>query len=99
MPRPKPKTNMHAEDVKAKVRKTGLSLAELARQHDLSDSAVRKSLRQPIPRGNAVIAKHLNKPLHALWPEWFDKHGNRITDDRKNTCGAVAKASQKRKAA
>lgn len=96
---PKPKANMHAEDVKAAVRKKGISLARLARDNGLSDSAVRKALYGPIPRGNRAIAKHLKKPLHELWPEWFDKHGNRITIVRKDTCGPVAKASQKARAA
>lgn len=88
-------TNMHAEDVKAKVRKTGVSLAKLARNNKLSDSAVRKALYEPIPRGNAVIAKHLNTSLHEIWPEWFDGTGNRISGP-KTTRNSRPAASQKR---
>lgn len=91
--------NQHPENIKAAVRKTGVSLAELARRHGLNESTTRAALRRPQPSGNRAIAKHLKKPLHKLWPEWFDKQGNRITAGRKNTCGPVPKASQKRKVA
>lgn len=91
----KAKTNMHAEDVKAKVRKTGVSLAQLARDNELSDSAVRKALYEPIPRGNAAIADYLHMALHDLWPEWFDKDGNRISGP-KTTRGSRPAASQNR---
>lgn len=95
---PKPLANMHAEDVKAAVRKKGISLARLARDNGLSDSAVRKALYGPIPRGNQVIAKHLGKAVHQIWPEWFGKDGTRITSgkDNRHLTGA---ASQKAKAA
>lgn len=91
--------NQHPENIKAEVRKTGISLAELARRHGLNESTTRAALRRPQPSGNRAIARHLKKPLHKLWPEWFDAHGNRITAGRKNTCATVGKASQKRKAA
>ena len=90
---------MHPEDVKAAVGKTGISLSELARRHSLNPSTVVHAVRRPQPSGNRAIAKHLKKKLHELWPEWFDKDGNRVIPVRKDTCGAVAKASQKRKAA
>jgi Ner family transcriptional regulator len=94
-----PKQNMHPEDVKAAVGKTGISLSELARRHSLNPSTVVHAVRRPQPSGNRVIAEHLKKKLHQLWPEWFDKDGNRITIVRKDTCGMGAKASQKRKVA
>lgn len=76
---PKAKSNQHPEDVKAAVRKTGISLAELARQNGLDVSTTRAALRRPQPSGNRVIAKRLGKKLHQIWPEWFDEAGNRIT--------------------
>lgn len=90
--------NKHPEDIKADVRKTGISLAELARRHGLDDSTTRAALRRPQPSGNRAIAKHLKKTLNELWPEWFDAGGNRISGP-KDTRPAVAKASQKEKAA
>lgn len=92
---PKAKTNEHPEDIKAAVRKTGISLAELARQHGLDDSTTRAALRRPQPSGNQAIADHLKKPLHEIWPEWFDEQGNRITDTRKDSRSARSAASQK----
>lgn len=89
------KRNKHPEDIKAAVRKTGISLAELARRNGISDSSARKALYLPRPGGNRVIAEYLKKPVHDIWPEWFDKHGNRISLARKDTCGPVVKASQK----
>lgn len=90
--------NQHAEDVKAKVRKTGISLAELARKNDLSDSATRKALYRPVPSGNRVIAKHLETTVNELWPEWFDAAGNRITSSQETSTAARARDSQKRAA-
>ena len=69
--------NQHPEDVKASVRKTGITLSGLARRHGISTSAVRKSLYLPVPSGNRAIAEHLKKSLHVLWPEWYDANGNR----------------------
>ena len=44
-----PLHNTHPEDVKAAVRKTGITLAELARRNGLSDSTTRKALYRPQP--------------------------------------------------
>lgn len=93
--------NTHPEDVKAMVRKTGVTLAELARRHGLSTSAVRKSIHRATPSGNRVIAAYLGRPLCSLWPEWFDADGNRLPSKtvRKHSRPATAGNCQKRKAA
>jgi Ner family transcriptional regulator len=90
--------NKHPEDIKAAVRKTGVSLAELARNHGLDESTTRAALRRPQPSGNRAIAEHLNKPLHELWPEWFDAADNRISC-LKDSRPSIRGASQKEKAA
>lgn len=90
--------NMHPEDIKAAVRKTGISLAELGRKHGISDSSARKACYLPRPAGNRVIAKHLGKTLNEIWPEWFDAQGNRITSRQPSRIRRPA-ASQKEKAA
>lgn len=90
--------NRHPEDIKADVRKTGVTLAELARQHGLDESTTRAALRRPQPSGNRAIASHLNKRVHDLWPEWFDADGNRVSIP-KDTRGRPAGASQKAAAA
>ena len=90
--------NKNPEDIKAAVRKTGISLAELARQNGLDESTTRAALRRPQPSGNAAIAERLGKSLHEIWPEWFDETGNRISS-REDTAVAPPRASQKEKAA
>lgn len=70
--------NMHPEDIKAAVRKTGITLAELARRNGLSTSTTRKALRHPQPAGARVIAAYLGLSVHAIWPEWFAPNGTRI---------------------
>lgn len=92
------KRNMHPEDIKAAVGKTGIGLSELARRHGLNPSTVVHAVRRPQPSGNRAIAKHLGKGLHDLWPEWFDKDGNRLSNPKTSRCRRPA-ASQKRRAA
>lgn len=70
--------NQHPEDVKAAVRKTGISLAELARQNGMAAVSGRRCLYEPVPSANRAVAKRLDKPVHELWPEWFDDKGERI---------------------
>lgn len=70
--------NWHPEDVKAAVRKTGTTLSELARRKGVSTSVVHKALKQPRPTGNRVIAAFLGRSVHEMWPDWFDRDGNRL---------------------
>lgn len=73
------KQNMHPEDIKTAIRKSGLSLSELARRNGLHVSTVVMAPMRLQPAGNRAIAKHLGKTLNEIWPEWFDAHGNPIT--------------------
>ena len=69
--------NRHAEDIKGAVRKSGSTLAAIARDAGLSDSATRLALRQPVPRANQAIADHLGEKMEDIWPEWFaGDHGS-----------------------
>lgn len=69
---------MHPEDIKAAIRKTGITLKELAISGGLSESAVRKALRVPSPRAEKLIADRLNKSLHLIWPDRYDRRGGRL---------------------
>ena len=71
-------SNMHAEDVKAAIRKICGSMSNLARDHNVSTSVIRAALIRPQPTGNRIIAARLGKSVHELWPEWFDESGARI---------------------
>lgn len=100
MPGRNPRRNEHPEDVKAAVRKKGVTLAELARRNKMSDSTTRAALYRPQPSGNAAVAKFLGKTLNELWPEWFDVQGNRIPkSSKKDSSGNRAGHGQKREAA
>lgn len=69
---------MHHEDIKAAIRKKGTTLCALSEGNGLSESAIRQALRKPCPRANKVISEFIGKPLHEIWPAWFDKQGQRI---------------------
>lgn len=69
---------MHPEQIKAQVRMRGKTLAQLARDHEVSQSAVTKALREPCTVGEKIIANFLGFPLHSLWPERWTVCGQRI---------------------
>jgi lambda repressor-like predicted transcriptional regulator len=75
---PRRKTNIHPEDLKALVRKTGLSVSDVARGAGLHPSTALHALRRPQPTGNQALANHLGMRLSDLWPEWFKEDGSRI---------------------
>lgn len=92
--------NTHPEDVKAAVRKTGISLAELARRHGMAPSTGARALYLPCPTMNRAIADHLGVSVHSLWPEWFDAGGERIHRfSRKSTSAGQSESRQKRRVA
>ena len=91
--------NMHPEDVKAAVRKTGISLSSLGPRNGLAASTIRAAIVRPVPRGNRAIARYLGKTVHEIWPEWFDEAGDRVTDSPKDNPTRRSMASQTGKAA
>lgn len=66
-----PRHTWHRQDVIAEIRKTGSSLAALSRAHGFKDRSLTSALRKRWPRGNAIIASHLNITRHQIWPHWF----------------------------
>jgi len=75
---PKP-PDWHAEDIKAAIRKTGVTLTSFALAHGLSESAVRQTLRRPWPRVEALIAGHLKQRPQAIWPSRYDARGRPLS--------------------
>ena len=69
----------HKEDIKAAVRKRGVTLTQLALSAGLAESTCRNALIRPTPSGNRAIAAFLGLPLHELWPQWFGPDGSRLT--------------------
>lgn len=68
----------HPEDIKASVRKRGMTLTKLATDNGLSESACRASLIRPQPEADRVISKFLGVALHCLWPDRYDEEGGQI---------------------
>jgi Ner family transcriptional regulator len=68
-------TDWHSEDIKAAIRKTGVTLTALSVAAGFSPSAVRTCLLIPIPRVQAAIARHLGKRPQDIWPSRYDAAG------------------------
>lgn len=64
------------EWIKYQLRTKGTSLARLARELNVSDTAVKNAKRTAYPRMERAIAKALGlKPID-LWPERWNANGN-----------------------
>ncbi len=61
----------HAQDILAEIRKSGTTLAALSRANGFSSRSLNSALTKRWPRGNAIIASHLGKSRHQIWPCWF----------------------------
>jgi Ner family transcriptional regulator len=65
----------HPEDIKAEVRKTGISLAELSRSNGLPEHACRHALQSPYFEAEMLIAETLGRSPRELWPERYTATG------------------------
>ncbi|WP_425498802.1 helix-turn-helix domain-containing protein [Pannonibacter anstelovis] len=85
------KSDWHAEDIKAAIRKTGVTLTALALQHGWSESAVRHALRRAWPEVEAVIARHLGRQPQDIWPSRYRADGLPLTQSttRHNKTGRL----------
>lgn|SRR5690606_35629569 len=69
--------NQHPEDVKARVRKKGITLTALGELYGLSGATTRMAVHRPQPSGNIAIAHFLGQHVNDIWPEWFNRDGTR----------------------
>lgn len=74
-PQPAP-SDWHPADVLAALKKRGLTLAGLSVAHGYHPTAAGKALKRPWPTMEAIIAKQLDLPPHAIWPSRYDSHGS-----------------------
>jgi Ner family transcriptional regulator len=65
----------HPEDVKAAIRKKGVTLTELALRNGFSESYLRNALRRPLHDGEQIIARFLKVPAEQIWPDRYDADG------------------------
>ena len=63
------------EDVKAAIRKRGMTLTGLAILHDYTGCAVRKALRSQWPAVEEIIAEFLGKHPKEIWPSRYHSDG------------------------
>lgn len=64
---------MHAEDIKAALRKAGVSMAEIGRGLDVSRAAVGSVVdgKSRSQRVEQAVSDALSLPLSTLWPQWY----------------------------
>lgn len=79
-PRPAPLQDWHRADIIAAIRKTGISLSALSRQHQLSSSTLANALDRKWPRGEQIIATHLNLSPQVIWPSRYPPQPHRAGD-------------------
>jgi Ner family transcriptional regulator len=72
---PDPRQDWHPEDIKAAIRKTGITLKHLALEHGYSESAARCALRDPSPRLEQIMARRLGLQPEQIWPSRYTPDG------------------------
>lgn len=83
-PAKKAPEGLHKEDIKAAVWKAGSNLRQLSLDNGLAPATCRNALHKPIPKADKAIANFLGKTLHEVWPNRYDKDGNRIKKSDSN---------------
>ena len=63
------------EDVKAAIRKRGVTLTGLAIQNGYTGSAVRRALGHPWPKVEKLIAEFLDTEPKDIWPSRYQQDG------------------------
>ncbi len=66
----------HPEDVKAAIRKTGMTLFALSEQFGVHRTAVSMTLTRPYPKMERRIAEYLGHAPQDIWPSRYDAAGN-----------------------
>jgi len=65
----------HKEDIKAAIRKKGITVKELSLRYGLRESACREALIRRNLRGEQVIASFLGVTARELWPDRYNQDG------------------------
>lgn len=64
--------------IEAEIHRRGATLTGLALQAGIGSSSCRVALLRPVPKADRIIAEFLDVPLHELWPDRYDRAGNRL---------------------
>lgn len=73
------KAAWHPADIIAAVRKAGTSLQRLSREHGFSVFTMNKAVRQCFPSCHAIISEVVGVPRQAIWPQFYDQDGKRLS--------------------
>lgn len=85
----------HSEDIKAAIRKCGVSLEGLSEANGLDKRACSLALIRPHFAAELVIAEFLGRSPRELWPQRYDADGTyRHPRSRSYHCGASANGGQ-----
>lgn len=90
----------HPEDIKAAIRKRGLTLEALSESLGYSRVVVGVALRRPWPAVESGIASFLGISPQELWPDRYDADGKPRRGIRRKASGrAASRLRQKSRAA
>lgn len=67
----KKRVNMHRADIIAALKKKGLSLSKLGKEHNLSPYTLKNALDKPYPKGEKIIANAIDMKPESIWPERY----------------------------
>ncbi|UIJ46915.1 helix-turn-helix domain-containing protein [Sphingomonas cannabina] len=70
-------SDWHPEDIKAAIRKKGITLADLARDAGMAGNALRLALSLPRAEAERVIAAALDLHPMVIWPSRYHADGRR----------------------
>ncbi|EBA4668720.1 MULTISPECIES: helix-turn-helix domain-containing protein [Citrobacter] len=62
----------HPEDIKAAIRKRGMTTSQLSRMNGLADSTLRNVFRHHWPKGEKIIAEFLGLKASDIWPSRYE---------------------------
>ena len=84
----------HPEDIKAAIRKKGVSLTELSLLNGLPDHACRTALYRPYFEAELAIAEFLTLSPRQIWPSRFDTEGTRRHRIRRPSKVSISPANR-----
>lgn len=79
------KQDWHKEDIKAAIRKRGVTLEDLALANGYARSTVRATLIQPSPNVQALIAEFLGVTPQEIWPSRYEADGTPRRSNRRKS--------------
>ncbi len=62
----------HPEDIKAAIRKRGMTTSQLFRSNGLAESTLRNVFRHHWPKGEKIIAEFLGLTPRDIWPSRYE---------------------------